>query len=232
MKLIVNQKFKNILLCILFAGLTACSNTSEVERISAGEYREIKNKLADFEKMKPGLHRLLAVESDLKELMTVLNEPQNSNQQYVESGDNVEVETIEKHNFKEKVVTVASSPVFDSKSVSDPLTTEISDDNKHIADQANVDNVIPVSPSREAVKKYFVQLASVTESDSINLTWEQMKRKNPDLLDDLEYSSEQVTVSSRTYYRIKAGPMTTMQAAKRLCDNLKIRGSNCFTVRG
>ena len=99
----------------------------------------------------------------------------------------------------------------------------------------------PVPPKPKArsvapvdqVKVYRVQLAAVRTSEAAGSEWARLKKKNGDLLDALTLNVIKIDLGADKgiFYRLRAGPLATEVAAKKLCDQLSARKIGCLIVR-
>ncbi len=76
-----------------------------------------------------------------------------------------------------------------------------------------------------------VQLGSLRTQDAAQQEWERLLRPNQDLLGDLAPHIQKVEIEGRgTYYRLRAGPLESTEAAVALCDELARRKVRCLTL--
>ncbi|MBF0563021.1 MAG: SPOR domain-containing protein [Alphaproteobacteria bacterium] len=77
-----------------------------------------------------------------------------------------------------------------------------------------------------------VQLGSLRAADLAEKTWEHMASRNGDLLGGLKHKVVQVDLGEKgIYYRIYAGPLSDVDAAKTLCSGLEQRKIGCMIVK-
>lgn len=78
---------------------------------------------------------------------------------------------------------------------------------------------------------YFVQLASITDASRAGAEWGKMKNKYP-VLSNAQFRVQEASLSSGTFYRIQAGPMSK-ESADQICDGLKKSGKpgGCLVVK-
>ncbi len=78
---------------------------------------------------------------------------------------------------------------------------------------------------------YYVQLASITNSALAGGEWTKMQKKYS-VLGDTGFRVQEASLSSGTFYRIQAGPMSK-DSAQSICDSLKREGKpgGCLVVR-
>lgn len=228
------------ILVLLFTILVAgCSSTTKEQSLSFKEQKRMQQELDEWRKLKPSLKRLVAVEGEIKDLVTVLasiNEPV-SGLQTADVANNVESSVIEKVTFEESSLVSES---VNKKNQSEAIKTD-SDSNTPIIAEANTSagsNEGSVTRDdthieEKAVKSAFsLQLAAVTNPDKVQTTWEKLQNRYPDVLSDLDYHTEEVTVSNRLYYRVKAGDYSSYDEAKASCNKLAKAGASCIVNKG
>ena len=77
-----------------------------------------------------------------------------------------------------------------------------------------------------------LQLGAMRSESEARGQWEQMKRKNPDLLGNLSGAAIRADLGDQgTYYRIQTGPVTDPASADRICGQLRQRHFPCMVVR-
>jgi hypothetical protein len=77
-----------------------------------------------------------------------------------------------------------------------------------------------------------LQLGAMRSESEARGQWEQMKRKNPDLLGNLSGATTRADLGDQgTYYRIQTGPVTDPASADRICAELRQRHFPCMVVR-
>ena len=77
-----------------------------------------------------------------------------------------------------------------------------------------------------------VHLASYSSQASAELGWRQLVGRNPNLLGVLQPDFQKVNIQGRgTFFRVRAKPLPTRNAARKLCWSLKARGAYCSVVR-
>ncbi len=77
-----------------------------------------------------------------------------------------------------------------------------------------------------------LQLGAMRSENEARGQWEQLKRKNPDLLGNLSGTAIRADLGDKgTYYRIQTGPVTDAASAERICSELRQRHLACMAVR-
>ena len=73
-----------------------------------------------------------------------------------------------------------------------------------------------------------VHLASYSSQANAERGWRQLVSRNPDLLGALQPDFQKVKVQGRgTFFRLRAQPLPTRNAATELCRTHKARGAYC-----
>lgn len=90
---------------------------------------------------------------------------------------------------------------------------------------------VSAKPAPVAAGDYFVQLASITDAARAGTEWSKMKAKYTSLSAS-SFRVQEANLSSGTFYRIQAGPMSK-ESAERICDSLKNAGKpgGCLVVK-
>jgi len=77
-----------------------------------------------------------------------------------------------------------------------------------------------------------VQLAAVRTRAIAQKEWSRIKKKNADVLGKLSLSVMRADLGSKgTYYRLRAGPITSESKARALCKKLAARKVSCLVIR-
>ncbi len=84
------------------------------------------------------------------------------------------------------------------------------------------------SASSSQAGPVMVHLASYRHVENAETGWTQLLDKYGDLLGGLGPMINRIEIPDKgTFYRLKAGPVGSLDAAKRLCSGLKARGAYC-----
>ncbi|TCS61327.1 SPOR domain-containing protein [Varunaivibrio sulfuroxidans] len=79
---------------------------------------------------------------------------------------------------------------------------------------------------------YLVQLAAVRDRAVAQSEWDRLQKANPDLLGTLKLHVMDVKLAGKgVFYRLRAGPLPSENAAKKLCAELAKRKEGCLIVR-
>jgi len=77
-----------------------------------------------------------------------------------------------------------------------------------------------------------LQLGAMRSEGEARGQWEQLKRKNPDLLGNLSGTAIRADLGDKgTYYRIQTAPVSDSASADRICGELRQRHLACMVVR-
>lgn len=78
---------------------------------------------------------------------------------------------------------------------------------------------------------YRVQIGAVRSRETAQREWLRLKRKNRDILGNLQLFIQRVDIVNKgVYYRIQAGPMPDRVLAEFACGQLKARRVGCLIV--
>lgn len=210
--------------------LTGCSSSPAPEQSAA--HKELQAELAEWKKMKPGVQRLVAIESELKVLLNTLEtaamDPTDQLQS-ADAGQNVQSYVLEPVSFNDKKLT---PEVKTSAAVNTPQTTGPQPANLAAAPEEKAEALTVPATETQQNHSFSLQLASVTEQQALESTWQRLQQRYPDQLSDLDFHSEEVIVSNRTYFRVKAGSFDSYDEAKRQCTELRKSGASCIVNKG
>lgn len=200
--------------------------------------------LAEWKKMKPGVQRLVAIESELKVLLqtleTVATNPTDQ-LETADAGSNVQSYVLEPVSFNDKKLTPpagilpAEAVRTESATPAPASATMIAKSEKVMPPsepEVQAEPEITSAPAPQPSRNFSLQLASVTAQDSLESTWQRLQQRYPDQLSDLDFHSEEVIVSNRTYFRVKAGSFDNYDEAKRQCAVLRKSGASCIVNKG
>ena len=82
-------------------------------------------------------------------------------------------------------------------------------------------------------KVYQVQLAASRSSERARTEWDRLRKKNFDLVGDLELRVVRVDLGKEkgVFFRLRVGPLSNVSEARQLCSALKKRRIGCLVVR-
>jgi SPOR domain len=81
-------------------------------------------------------------------------------------------------------------------------------------------------------ENFAIQLGSVRSRQEASVEWERLKRSHADILGGLQLTVLEADLGNRgTYYRLRAGPITSQGSARHLCSSLVDRKVACIVVQ-
>ena len=88
-------------------------------------------------------------------------------------------------------------------------------------------------PAAYTTTAYQVQLAASRSSERARNEWKRLRRKNLDLVGDLELTVVRVDLGKEkgVFFRLRVGPLSNVSEARQLCSALKKRRIGCLVVR-
>lgn len=105
----------------------------------------------------------------------------------------------------------------------------------------SIESLLGDAPTKETVivtkqaslkTPFRVQLAAVRTRAIAQKEWSRIKKKNADVLGKLSLSVMRADLGSKgTYYRLRAGPITSESKARALCKKLAARKVPCLVIR-
>ena len=89
------------------------------------------------------------------------------------------------------------------------------------------------SPATDQPRAWrYVQLGTANARSPLETLWETLRRRHDDALTGLSPLIMPVDRGDNgIFYRLRAGPLTDVAAARRVCERLKARGRECFVAR-
>jgi hypothetical protein len=123
-------------------------------------------------------------------------------------------------------VNMLTAKVKSLESTQAKLTQQLNTANKGRAQPADYSN--NSQKNVNAMKGYAVQLFSVPQKSQIQPSWDKAMKMHPSELSGLKRIYEEVTVSNRLYYRVKAGVFNSKLQAEQLCSKIKSSGAVCI----
>lgn len=248
----MKKTFAVVALFAAFSCLTACqsnpaktasanttTNTATQESLAAKQ-QEYDQLLQEWKNLKPGLERLLAIESELNLLLGQLAQLSQALEQQPQGQAQVaQVPTEQPLPAAPAAVQPTPSPVGDTTDMSltqtsvtqaeTPIATSIT---PVALDETTTTNAPVISSQVQTTQdaNYALQVASITEIEKLPRVWAQMLSKNPELLAELEPNFQKVQIKNTDYYRLKLGGFATQQQAIQKCSHLKAAGVTCLVV--
>ncbi len=89
------------------------------------------------------------------------------------------------------------------------------------------------SPASDLANTFRVQLAAARSEDAVKGEWDNLRRRQIDLLGELRLQVMKVDLGATKgiFYRLRAGPLADEPTAKALCERLKQRKVGCLVVK-
>ncbi|WP_281560435.1 SPOR domain-containing protein [Thalassomonas sp. RHCl1] len=175
--------------------------------------------LHEWQDIKPGLERLVAIEGELTELIGQLNE-------IVQDNENAAQAAAAQQTASQSQPKTAPAP----KPAQLPAVTAKADIEPAAVKQTPTQQ--QKAPAREAEQKgalyYSLQLYSLSNHKQVRPTWYRLQHKHPALLGKLDAVFEKIKVNNNLYYRVKAGKFTASAKADAICSQLKALGTQCI----
>ncbi|GAC20085.1 hypothetical protein GARC_3126 [Paraglaciecola arctica BSs20135] len=188
-------------------------NGQQFEPINQQLIEDMKTHLNEWKTIQPSVERLVALEGELKELITQLS--QMAQEQTYTQKDLLD----EQHE-----ITVEKEPV--------PELVEISSEKEYMKQpEVKPETVVETSYQFKNSTAVGVQLYSLTDKNALIANWNELLNKHSKLLVSYTPIYEEIKVRGETYYRVKVGPFNSLQQANQLCAKLQAVNTPCFTVR-
>ena len=169
--------------------------------------KESEALLAQWRQSKDGVARLLAIESDLKELIEQLSQLSDDD---VNNPINQDVQ-------QEVKPTVRSS---------------FSNDSVEMQQQVSFSDAEPIKElNSDANELFVIQLSAMNNEENIVGVWNEIVQKQSLILGGLLPSTERVELPSGLIYRLKAGQFKTLKDAQVVCDKLRLVNIPCIVSR-
>lgn len=239
------MKTKLVGICLLV--LSGCSSVPESEKRIAPEDQE-------WQQLKPSLKRLVALEGDLKSLIGELAALKETEQATLPA-ENVEVDTITKQDFDEKLVNATNAsevvdevtsnvpitpvppePVETAQAVAPVTSTDRTDtaitaitEGAAIGSEVLADAAINEKTMAAKDLGFALQLASLTSHTAAVNTWSRYILKQQQLTNYLPLI-EKVTVNGKLYHRLKLAGFSTKTEAKSMCASISQAGIQCYST--
>lgn len=99
------------------------------------------------------------------------------------------------------------------------------------ASRAAAASAAAAAPRTIAVGDAAVQFGAFESAEVAEAQWVRQMRRNPDLLDSYIHTVTTVQSGGRTLFRLRAGPMASLDDAKNLCEAIEARGDACYALR-
>lgn len=250
MIIIMKKTFAVVALFAAFSCLTACqshpaktasadttTNTATHESLAAKQ-QEYDQLLQEWKNLKPGLERLLAIESELNlllgqlaQLSQALEQPPQGQAQVAQASTEQPLPAVPAAVQPAPVGDITDDSLIQT-SVNQAETPIAASITPVVLDEPATTNAPVINSQAQTTQdaNYALQVASITEVEKLPRVWAQMLSKNPELLAELEPNFQKVQVKNTDYYRLKLGGFATQQQAIQKCSHLKAAGVTCLVV--
>jgi len=100
------------------------------------------------------------------------------------------------------------------------------------ATEASTTEPAPEVAARSDVSGKWVQLGALRDESAAEQSWDRIVRRNDDLLKSVGHAVRRTDLGPDrgVYYRLRAGPFSSIDDARSLCSTLKSRKVACFVV--
>jgi cell division protein FtsN len=211
----------------------AAKNTSAAPtdlQAYASKQQDYEQLLQEWQTLKPGLSRLLAIEGELNLLLGQLETLSAS---LAQSQNNANIASAPaKPSMPVVNTTPVAAPVVRymppvvTEKVADTIAETVAEKNSELA----IEPAVSSANIARADANFALQVASITEPHRLPQMWQKMIDKNPQLLANMEPNFQKTQVKNTDYYRLKVGSFNTQQEANHKCSNLKAAGFPCLVV--
>lgn len=178
--------------------------------------------MQEWQKLKPSIERLVAVESELKELIgqlntvaTQQNSPTIAQQPEVKSLQAMISETKRPAVEQPILKTIETNKFNDKLAIPAPVQV------KELLSNQNSNNP-------KSKKSFTVQLASLSEKKVMLSTWNALLENHTSIFDKLTPIYEEIQIGGNMYLRLKATGLDSETVAKQLCLELSSKQIPCF----
>lgn len=235
MKDSLRQVFSLLALCSVLVSLAACQSTPKQNASTANDsttlaqmaakQQEHDQLLKEWQSLKPGLERLLAIEEELNLLLGQLE--QLSTQ--LESSQSTSQAQPARQQVNTQAILVESPAPQKAATPPVEAITPVAVPEPEAA-APKVQKVQISNSSNQQAGRYALQVASITEPDRLPEIWQQLQSKHPRLIANMQPNYQEVHVRNTAYYRLKLGRFASRQDANDKCNSLQAAGVNCFVV--
>ena len=213
-----NGFIKNIVMSVLLLlCLISCSSQTEKAVESAklteqqtNDFKRSQQHIQEWEEIAPSLKRLVAIESELKSLISELNRVVSAEQ-------------------NKKIVTGQEKSQSSQNTVLKPV---MDNDNVIVSTPSSISSSNTVPLNIKDTELYSLQFASLANKNGLLPIWGKLQDKHRKILGNLQPRYQKTILNGKTYYRLKAGEFHTKSLAVELCKELSALGENCYITKG
>lgn len=224
----------------LLSSLLGCSSTPADSQSVA-----VNKEMDEWRQLKPGVQRLIAMESDLKQLIIQLDEFAKATDPDYQSDispqhKNTQVDVLDKSVFKETAVAPTpveeiQQPVAEVNTATSVAMLEskaeiavIAPSEPQFTQTKDIEAVPVITETVKVQQRYALQLASVVNPGQLVSTWNQIQRRHHSILSGMEPLYEKFQKGNTTFYRLKAMGTLTVADARSACSSIVGQGGQCF----
>lgn len=202
--------------CSLLTGLSGCATVQDepgqADRAEAAPQRvqqpatipKFEEHLHEWQDIKPGIERLVAIEGELTELIDQLNTIITENEVAKQQAP---------AQSQQQVAAVPPAPLPEVTKKAEPAVAVKPE---------------PVTQSAATGPAYTLQLYSLSNQQQVRPTWYKLQHKHPAILGKLKAIFEKINIKQKTFYRVKAGKFSDSFQADEMCSRLKALGTQCI----
>ncbi|WDE05219.1 SPOR domain-containing protein [Thalassomonas viridans] len=217
--------------CSLLTGLSGCTMMQDepeaaplenagpqrVQQPAAATIPKFEEHLHEWQDIKPGIERLVAIEGELTELIdqlnTIISENETAKQQAAAQ--------------TQRQDTVAAAPAPAVNAQPRPQVTKTAEPTPAAKPTAKPASE-PVVQTTGTGPAYTLQLYSLSNQQQVRPTWYRLQHKHPAILGKLKAIFEKISIKQNTFYRVKAGKFSDSFQADEVCSRLKALGTQCI----
>lgn len=166
--------------------------------------------LVEWQEIKPSIERLVAIESELKELIKQLNVMVKKQPDAITTNDKLPVNSISSEQ----------SEIVERGSLVEPEASQL------MSESANISPAAPQNVNSE----YAIQLFSIKDQTLIEFTWNKLLKKHHDKLATLRPIYEEVKVGDSKFYRVKVAGFSSRKETLEMCGKLQLLGTSCIAT--
>jgi hypothetical protein len=227
-----------IIFITIHLNITGCSSipTEDVKPVGLSNQQALNlenldSHIKEWNKISPSLHRLVAIESELKDLILELNTL-------------IDIEPESKKPTSRAQVT---PPIIKPATATEPATaivpaTESATVPSTVPATAIVPSTVPSTvPSimndkplmeEHRAKLYSIQLFSVTDKKVLKSKWKELSSKHARIFNNFTAFYQEKNINGVRYYRLKIGAFANKKNALKKCDEMNTVNIKCYITDG
>lgn len=213
-----------IIFITIHLNITGCSSipTEDVKPVGLSNQQALNlenldSHIKEWNKISPSLHRLVAIESELKDLILELNTL-------------IDIEPESKKPTSRAQVT---PPIIKPATATEPATAIVP-----ATESATVPSTVPSimndKPLMEEhrAKLYSIQLFSVTDKKVLKSKWKELSSKHARIFNNFTAFYQEKNINGVRYYRLKIGAFANKKNALKKCDEMNTVNIKCYITDG